>query len=159
MSPNFENSVMPTGLEKVSFYSNPKEGQWQRAFKLPFIVLVTRLCSKSFKLVFSILWTKNFQIYKWGIQEAEEPEARLPTFIGLWNKQGDSRKTSTFASLTILKPLTVWITTNCGKFLKRQGYYTTLPVSWETYVWVKKQQLNGSKLGKEYDKAEYRHPA
>ena len=120
MSPNFENPVMSTGLEKVRFYSNPKEGQWQRTFKLPFIVLVTSLCSKSFKLVFSILWTKNFQIYKWGIQEAEEPEARLPTFTGLWNKQGDSRKASTFASLTTLKPLTVWITTN-WKILKETG--------------------------------------
>ena len=33
------------------------------------------------------------------------------------------------ASLTMLKPLTVWITTNCGKFLKRWDYQTTLPVS------------------------------
>ena len=141
MSPNFENPVMSTGLEKVSFYSNPKEGQWQRTFKLPFIVLVTSLCSKSFKLVFSILWTKNFQIYKWGVQEAEEPEARLPTFTGLWNKQGDSRKASTFASLTTLKPLTVWITTNCGELLKRWEHQNTLPASWETCVQVKQQQL------------------
>jgi len=41
----------------------------------------------------------------------------------------DSRKTSTSASLTMLKPLTVWITTNCGKFLKRWEYQATLPVS------------------------------
>ena len=42
-------------------------------------------------------------------------------------KQGNSRKTS--ASLTMLKYLTVWITTNCGKFLKRWEYQTTLPAS------------------------------
>ena len=41
----------------------------------------------------------------------------------------------------MIKPLTVWITTNCGKFLKRWEYQTTLPASWETYVQVKKQQL------------------
>ena len=41
----------------------------------------------------------------------------------------ESRKTSTPASLTTLEPLTVWITTNCGKFLKRWEYRTTLPVS------------------------------
>ena len=35
----------------------------------------------------------------------------------------------------------VWITTNCGKFLKRWEYQTTLPVSWETYMQVKRQQL------------------
>ena len=38
------------------------------------------------------------------------------------------------ASLTILKPLTIWVTTNCGKFLKRWEYQTILPVSWETYA-------------------------
>ena len=35
----------------------------------------------------------------------------------------------------------VWIKTNCGKFLKRWKYQTTLPVSWELYMQVKKQQL------------------
>ena len=45
------------------------------------------------------------------------------------NKQGDSRGTSISASLIMLKPFTGWITTNCGKFLKRWEYQTTLPVS------------------------------
>ena len=60
----------------------------------------------------------------------------------------------------------VWITANWGKFLKRWEYQTTLPVSWETWMWVKKQQLEldmeqqtGSKLGREYDEAVYCHPA
>jgi len=44
-------------------------------------------------------------------------------------KQKSSRKTFISASLTTLKPLTVWITTNCGKFFKRWGYQTILPVS------------------------------
>ena len=39
------------------------------------------------------------------------------------------------------KPLTVWITINCGKFWKRWEYQTTLPASWEIYMQVKKQQL------------------
>ena len=63
-------------------------------------------------------------------------------------------------------PLTVWITTNYEKFLKRQEYQTILPLSWETCMQVKKQQLEpymeqltGSKLGKEYDKAICCHPA
>ena len=63
-------------------------------------------------------------------------------------------------------PLTVWIKTNCRKFLKRWKYQTTLPASWETYVQVTKQQLEldmeqrtGSKLGKEYVRAVYCHPA
>ena len=66
----------------------------------------------------------------------------------------------------MLMPLTVWITTNCGKFLKECEYQTTLPACWEICMQVKKQQLeldmekrSGSKLGKEYVKAVYCHPA
>ena len=59
----------------------------------------------------------------------------------------------------------MWITTNCGKFLKRWEYQTTLPAFCEICMQVKKQQLEldieqwtGSKLGKEYVKAVYCHP-
>ena len=58
--------------------------------------------------------------------EAEEPEIKLPTSVGSWSQQENSKKTSTSASLTMLKPLTVWITTNCGRFLKRWEYQTHL---------------------------------
>ena len=50
------------------------------------------------------------------LEKAEEPEIKLPTSTGSWQKQGSSRKTSISALLTMPKPLTVWITTNCGKF-------------------------------------------
>ena len=66
----------------------------------------------------------------------------------------------------MLKAWTVWITTNCGKFLKRWEYQNTLPASWEICVQVKKQELEldmeqqiGSKSGKEYIKAACCHPA
>ena len=81
-------------------------------------------------------------------------------------KQVNSRKTSASVSWTTRKPLTVWIRTDCGKFWKRWDYQTTLPASWEICMQVKKQQLEpdmgqqtGSKLGKEYIKAIYCHPA
>ena len=51
-----------------------------------------------------------------GLKKAEEPEIKLPTSAGSLKKQGSSRKTSISALLTMLKPLTVWITINCGKF-------------------------------------------
>ena len=41
----------------------------------------------------------------------------------------------------MLKPLTVWITTHCGKFFKKWEYQIILPASWETFMQVKKQQL------------------
>ena len=49
-------------------------------------------------------------MYKLGFGEAEESEFKFPTFVGSWGKQRNSRKTFTSASLTFLKPLTVWIT-------------------------------------------------
>ena len=58
---------------------------------------------------------------KLGLEKAEEPEIKLPISAGSSKKQQSSRKTSTSALLTMPKPLTVWITTNCGKFFKRWG--------------------------------------
>ena len=76
------------------------------------------------------------------------------------------KKKITSDLLTIAKLLTVWITTNCGKFWKRWEYQTTWPASWEICMQVKKQQLElvleqqtGFQLGKEYIKVVYCHPA
>ena len=102
----------------------------------------------------------NFQIFKLVLEKAEEPEIKFPTSVGSLQKKVPE-KTSTSASLAMLKPLIVWITTSYGKFLKRWEYQLTLPASWETCMQVKKQQLEldmeqrtGSKF-KEYIKAVY----
>ena len=87
------------------------------------------------------MWTMNFEMFKLVLEKAEEPETKLPTSPGSSKKQEISRKTSSFALLTMLKPLTVWITIKCGKFQKRWEYQTTWPASWETYMQVRKQQL------------------
>ena len=58
----------------------------------------------------------NFQMFKLVLEKAEEPEIKLPTSTGSSKKQESSRKTSISALLTMPKPLTVWITINCGKF-------------------------------------------
>ena len=55
-------------------------------------------------------------MFKLDLEKAEEPEIELPTFVGSLKKQESSRKTSISALLTMPKPLTVWITINCGKF-------------------------------------------
>ena len=62
----------------------------------------------------------NFQIFNLVLEKAEEPEIKLPTSAGSSKKQESSRKTSTSALLTMPKPLTVWITTNC-EILKEIG--------------------------------------
>ena len=76
-----------------------------------------------------------------GFRTGRGTRDQLPTSAGSSKKQESSRKTSTPALLTMPKPLTVWITINCGKFWKRWEYQTTWPASWETYMQVKKQQL------------------
>ena len=73
----------------------------------------------------------NFKMFKMVLEKAEEPEIKLPTSIGSLKKQESSRKTSTSALLTMPKPLTVWTTTNSGKFLKRWEYQTTWEISGE----------------------------
>ena len=109
-------------------------------------------CSKFSKPGFSSAWTVNFQMFKLVLEKAEEPEFKLPTSAGSSQKQESSRKTSMSAFLTMPKPLTVWITINCGTFWKRWEYQATWPASWETCVQVRKQQSepdmekrNGSK--------------
>ena len=62
----------------------------------------------------------NFQMFKLDLQKAEKSEMILPTSIGLQKKQESSRKTFTFALLTMPKPLSVWITT-VWKVLKEMG--------------------------------------
>ena len=133
MPANLENSAVAAGLEKVSFHSNPKERQCQRMFSKYRIVA---LISHASKVMLKILQARLQQYMNCelpdvqaGFRKAEEPETKLLTSIGSSKKQENFRKTSTSALLTMLKPLNVWITTNCGKLLKRWEYQTCLPGS------------------------------
>ena len=63
--------------------------------------------------------------FKLDLEKAEEPEIKLPTSSGSLKKQESSRKAFVSALLTMSKPLTVWITRNCGTFLKSWEYQTT----------------------------------
>ena len=82
-------------------------------------------------------------MYKLDLEKGEEPEIKLPTYAGSLKKQRNSKKTSTSASLTMLKPLAVWITTNCGIFLDGNTRPPDLP---------------REKPVQEYVKAVYCHP-
>ena len=93
-----------------------------------------------------------------------KPDIKLSTSSRSSKKQESSRKTSISALLTMPKPLTVWIITNCGKFWKRWEYQTTcllrnLYAGQEATVRLDMKQQTRSKSGKEYVKAVYCHPA
>ena len=99
------------------FISIPKKGNAQECSNYHTITLISYASKAILKILQARL--QQFQIFKLDLEKAEEPEIKLPTSIGSYKKQESSRRTSTFASLTTLKPLTMWITTNCGKFFKR----------------------------------------
>ena len=84
---------------------------------------------------------RELPMFKLVLEKAEEPEIKLATSTGSLKMQKSSRKTSISALLTKKKPLTVCIKINCGKFLMRWEYQTTLLVSWEICMQVRKQQL------------------
>ena len=104
-------------------------------------------------------------MFKLDLEKAEEPEFNWPTSTGSSKKQESSRKTSTYALLTMQKPLTVWMTTNFGKFLEMgiPDHLTcllrNLYAGQEQQLELDMEQQTGSKLGKEYIKAVYCHPA
>ena len=123
MPANLENSAVATALEKVSFHSNPKERQCQKCSNCCTIALVSharKVMLKTLQVRFQQHVNWKFQMSKLVLEKPEEPEIKLPTSIGSSKKQQNSRKTSTSDSLTMLKPLTVYLTTN-RKILKEMG--------------------------------------
>ena len=110
-----------TGKGEVSFQSQrAMPRNVQTTMQLCSFHLLARLCSKSFKLGFSSMWTENLQMYKLLLEKAQTPEIKLPTSVRLWWKQENSRNTSTSASL-VLKHLTMWITTNWCEIPQEMG--------------------------------------
>ena len=114
MPVNLENSAVAIGLDKVSFHSNPKKGNAKECSNYH----TTALISHTSKVMLKILQARLQQYMNCELPnvQAEEPEIKLTTFTVLSKKQESSRKTSISALLTMPKPLTVWITINCGKF-------------------------------------------
>ena len=159
----------PQDWERSVFIPISKKDNANESSNYCTIALISHASKVMLKILqpgFSNTWTVNFQMFRLDLEKAEEPETKLPTSIGSSKKQEGSIKISTSALLIMPKPLTVRITTNCRKFLKRWEYQTILHASWEICMQVKKQQLEpdmekwiGSELGKEYVKAVYCHPA
>ena len=88
------------------------------------------------------MWTKNFQMYKLGWEKAEEPEVKLPTFVASQKKQKNSRKKKVyFCFIDYTKAFECVDHNKPWKILKEMGIPDHLPVSWETCIQLKKQQL------------------
>ena len=155
----------PRDWKRSVFIPIPKKGNAKECSNYHTIVLISHASKVMFKILQARLqstWTMNFQMFKLVLEKAEEPEIKLSTSTGSSKNQESSRKTSTFALLTTPNPLTVWISTNSGKFFKRWEYQATWLASGDICMQVRKQQLEpdmekqtGSKSGKESVKAVY----
>ena len=169
MPANWENSAVATGLEKVSFHSNPKEKQCQR---MPNYCTVP-LISHAREVMLKILQAGLQQYMHWEFPDVQAVFRKgrrtwdqIANIHWIIEKAREFQKNIYSALLTMPKRLTFWIITNCGKFLKRWEYQITWPTSWEICMQVRKQQLEldieqqtGSKSGKDNVNAEYCHPA
>ena len=123
-----------------------KTQQWPQDWKWSIFIPIPKSCnakecsnyctialSHASKVMLKILQAKLQQyvnrelpdVQALDLEKAEEPETKLPTSTGSSKRQESSSKTSISALLTIPKPLTLWITINCGKFFKKWEYQTT----------------------------------
>ena len=114
MPANLENSAVATGLEKVSFHSNPKE--YSNYCTIALISHTSKVMLKILQARLQQYVNCELQMFKPVLEKAEEPEIKLPTSAGSSKKQESSRKISISALLTMPKLLIVWTTINCGKF-------------------------------------------
>ena len=128
MSANLENSAVATGLEKVSFHSNPEEGNDKECSNYCTIALISHVRNVKLKILQARLQEyMNCELLdvQAGFRKSRGTRDQIANIhLFTEKKQKSSRKISTSALLTMPKPLTVWITTNWGKFLKRWEYET-----------------------------------
>ena len=119
MPANLENSTVATVLEKGSSHSTPKERQCQKCSNHHTIALISHASKVMLKILQARLQqyvNRALHDVQAGFKKAEEPEIKLPRSAGSSKKHESSKKMSISALLTMSKPLTVWITINCGKF-------------------------------------------
>ena len=76
-----------------------------------------------------------------GFRKGKGTRDHIANICWIIEKARGFQKNIYFCFIDYAKPLTVWITINCGKFWKKWEYQTTWPASWETYMQVRKQQL------------------
>ena len=107
MPANLENSAVATGLERGQFSfqslrkAMPKNAQTTAQMHSSHTLV--KWCSKFSKPGFNSMWTVYFQMFKMGLEKAEEPEIKLPTSAGSLKKQESSRKKIYFCFIDYAK--------------------------------------------------------
>ena len=117
MPANLENSAVATGLEKVSFHPNPRERQCHRMLKLPHNALISHSSKEMLKILQARLQQYvNCELpdIQAGFRKGRGTRDQITNIHWIMEKAREFQKN--IALLTIPRPLTVWITINCGKF-------------------------------------------
>ena len=117
----------PQDWKRLVFIPVPKKGNAKECSNYRTVALISHVGKVMLKILQARLQQyvdRELPDVQAGFRKSEEPEIKLPTSVGSLKKQENFRKTS-IASLTMLKPLTVWTTINCGTFFKRWEYQTT----------------------------------
>ena len=140
----WETQQWPQDWKRWILIPIPKKGNAKEYSNYCSITLI----SPAGKLMVNNLQVRIHQYENWelpdvqaGFRKGRGTRDQIANISWIIKKQESSRKISTSALLTMLKPLTVWTRTNCGKFWKRWEYQITWPASWEICIQVKKQQL------------------
>ena len=134
----------PQDWKMSVFISIPKKGNPKECSNYRAIALT----SHNSKIMLKILQARLQQCVNYGLPDVQAgfrkgrgTRDQIANICWIIQKARQFQRTSISALLTMPKPLTVWITINCGKFWNRWAYQTTLPTSWETCMMVRKQQL------------------
>ena len=125
MSATWKTQQWPQDWKRSVFIPIPKKGNAEECANYHIIVLISHASKVMLKILQARLQQYiNCEIpdVQLDLEKAEKPEIKLPAYVGSSKKQESSTKILTSALLTMPKPFTVWITTNCGKFLKRWEY-------------------------------------
>ena len=159
----------PQDWKRSVFIPIPKKGNAKECSKYCTIALISHASKVMPKILQARLQQyMNYELpdVQAGFRKGRGTRDQIVNICWIIKKAWKFQKNIYFCLLTMPKPLTVWITINCGKFWKRLEYQTTWPASWEICMQVTKQQLEldmeqqtGSKSGKEYIKAVYCYPA
>ena len=129
MPANLENSAVVTELEKVSFHSNPKEKNAIECSNYPTIALFSHASKVLLKILQVSLQqyvNREHPNIQAGFRKGRGTRDQIANICWIIEKETEFQKKICFIDYA---KAFVWITTQCGKFLKRWEYQTTLPVS------------------------------
>ena len=150
MSAKLENSAVAKDQKRSVFIPIPKQGNVKESSNCYTVAFISHESKVMLKILQGRLQhyvNQEILDVQTGFKKGRGTQDQIANICWIIEKAREFQKNIYLCFMDYIKALTVWIITSCGKLLKRWEYQTILPVSWETYMQVKKQQLEAL-LGK-----------